>query len=168
MHDELAAASSHYYVLCVRPNDEAVAGAPADTGAAAGAPAGAPAGGGARGAWDGACVLRQLRTHSAIDLALRDARRLPVRLPYAASPSPPSSPSSPPPLAPPNPNPTLASVNPSFRTPLLRCTPAPCRYAALAPLAPSLPEHLAPLPAAQLLLLLCCGCGVPPGSVALG
>ena len=66
---ELAAASSHYYVLCVRPNDDAP---------------GAAAGGGAHGAWDGECVLRQLRAHAAVDLALRDARCLPMLLPYAA------------------------------------------------------------------------------------
>jgi hypothetical protein len=74
---ELAAASSHYYVLCVRPNDDA-------PGAAAGGGAGTAAGGGAHGAWDGECVLRQLRAHAAVDLALRDARCLPMLLPYAA------------------------------------------------------------------------------------
>jgi hypothetical protein len=93
---ELAAASSHYYVLCVRPNDDApdapdaAAGGGAGTaagggaGTAAGGGAGTAAGGGAHGAWDGECVLRQLRAHAAVDLALRDARCLPMLLPYAA------------------------------------------------------------------------------------
>ena len=80
---ELAAASSHYYVLCVRPNDDAP-GAPDAPDAAAGGGAGTAAGGGAHGAWDGECVLRQLRAHAAVDLALRDARCLPMLLPYAA------------------------------------------------------------------------------------
>jgi hypothetical protein len=83
---ELAAASSHYYVLCVRPNDDApgAPGAPDAADAAAGGGAGTAAGGGAHGAWDGECVLRQLRAHAAVDLALRDARCLPMLLPYAA------------------------------------------------------------------------------------
>ena len=65
--DELLCTALHV-VLCVRPND-AVAGSEPRQG---------------RDAWSAECVGRQLRAYAVVEFALREARTLPVLLPYAA------------------------------------------------------------------------------------